>query len=184
MCNGRPVHTDVVIIAKLQEFSTGKLGAILSVMMEFGTPNRWMMSVKKGHDPLCSEIRDWVCLDPFGEFVQGNQQVGVAPERFSQGPDDVQPPHGERPCDGYGLQGVSWEVGFACIKLAPLAGAHDLIGISNRGGPIESLAERVAHEGARHRVVATHTHVDVSNEFPTVGNGDAPLQDPGRGALV
>jgi hypothetical protein len=29
-------------------------------------------------------------------------------------------PHGERPCDGYGLQGVSWEIGIACVKLAPL----------------------------------------------------------------
>jgi hypothetical protein len=29
MCNSRPVHTDVVVIAKLQEFSTGKLGAIV-----------------------------------------------------------------------------------------------------------------------------------------------------------
>jgi hypothetical protein len=32
--------------------------------------------------------------------------------------------------------------------------------------------------------MAAHAHVDVSNEFPTVGNGDAPLQDAGRGALV
>jgi hypothetical protein len=26
--------------------------------------------------------------------------VGVAPGRLLQGPDDVQPPHGERPCAG------------------------------------------------------------------------------------
>jgi hypothetical protein len=110
--------------------------------------------------------------------------VGVAPGRLSQGPDDVQPPHGEWPCDRYGLQGVSWEVGFMCVKLAPLTGAHDLVGISDRGGPIEALAERVAHEGARCRVVATHACVDVSNKFATVGNGDASLQDAGCGALV
>jgi hypothetical protein len=29
MCNGRPVHTDVVVVAKLQELSAGKLGAIV-----------------------------------------------------------------------------------------------------------------------------------------------------------
>jgi hypothetical protein len=29
--------------------------------------------------------------------------VGVAPGRLSQGSDIVQPPYGERPCDGYGL---------------------------------------------------------------------------------
>jgi hypothetical protein len=104
--------------------------------------------------------------------------VGVASERLSQGPDDVQPSHSEWPCDGYGLQGVSWEVCFACVKLAPLAGAHNLVGISDYGGPIEALAERVAHEGARRRVVATHARVDVSNKFATVGDGDAPMQDP------
>jgi hypothetical protein len=79
---------------------------------------------------------------------------------------------------------VSWKVGFACVKLAPLAGAHDLVGISNHGGPIEALAERVAHEGARCRVVAAHARVDVSNKFVIVGDGDAPLQDARRDALV
>jgi hypothetical protein len=79
---------------------------------------------------------------------------------------------------------VSREIGLAGVTLAPLAGAHDLVGISNRGGPIEALAERVAHEGARRRVVDTYTRVDVSNKLATMGDGDAPLQDAGRGALV
>jgi hypothetical protein len=30
MCNGRPVHVDVVVVAKLQEFSAGKLEVIVS----------------------------------------------------------------------------------------------------------------------------------------------------------
>jgi hypothetical protein len=94
------------------------------------------------------------------------------------------PPHGERPCDGYGLQGVSQEIGLAGVKLAPLTGAHDLTGVSDHGGPIEALAERVSHEGARCRMVATYARVDVSNEFSAVGDGDAPLQDSGHGALV
>jgi hypothetical protein len=47
---------------------------------------------EKGHGLLCSEICDLACLDPFGELVHGNQQVGVAPGRLSQGPNDVQPP--------------------------------------------------------------------------------------------
>jgi hypothetical protein len=103
------------------------------------------------------------------------QAAGVAPGRLSQGPDDVQPPHSEGPCDGYVLKGVSREIGLTWVELASLAGAHDLVGVGNRGGPIEALAKRVAHEGARRRVVAAHTCVDVSNEFPTVGGGDAPL---------
>jgi hypothetical protein len=79
---------------------------------------------------------------------------------------------------------MSWEIGFVCIKLAPLAGAHDLVGISDRGGPIEALVKCIAYEGARRRVVAAHACVDVSNEFPAMGDGDAPLQDPRRSALV
>jgi hypothetical protein len=103
--------------------------------------------------------------------------VGVVPGRLSQGPDNVQPPHSKRPCDGYRLEGVRREVNFAGVKLAPLAGAHDLASISNRGGPIEALAECVVHKGARRRVVATHARVNVSKEFAPLGNGYTPLQD-------
>jgi hypothetical protein len=131
----------VVVVAKLQELSAGKLGAIVG---DDGVQHSKLVDdvCEKRHGLLCYEICDWACLNPFGELVHDNQQVGVAPGRLSQGPDDVQPPHGERPCDGYGLQGMSWEVGFACVKLAPLAGAHDLVGISDRSGPIEASGTR------------------------------------------
>jgi hypothetical protein len=46
------------------------------------------------------------------------------------------------------------------------------------------LAERIAHVGTRRRVVATHACVDVSDELATLADGDAPLQDAGRGMLV
>jgi hypothetical protein len=48
MRDGCPVHADLVFVQKLLEFP-------LSVMIEFGTPNRWMMSVKK--DTACSARR-------------------------------------------------------------------------------------------------------------------------------
>jgi hypothetical protein len=76
------------------------------------------------------------------------------------------------------------EIGLAGVELAPLAGAYDLVGISNRGGPVEALAERSAYEGARRRVVTTHARVDVSDELTTLGDGNAPLQDARRGTLV
>jgi hypothetical protein len=43
--------------------------------------------------------------------------------------------------------------------LAPFAGGHDLVGVSDRSGPIKALAECVAHESARRRVVAAHTRM-------------------------
>jgi hypothetical protein len=110
--------------------------------------------------------------------------VSVAPRRPSQGTDDVQPPHGERPCDGNRLQGVSREISLTSIEPAPLAGTHDLVAVSDRGGPVEALAERVAHEGVWCGVMATHARVDVSNELTTMGNRDAPLQDARCGALL
>jgi hypothetical protein len=76
------------------------------------------------------------------------------------------------------------EISPADMEQAPLAGAHNLVGISDHGGPIKALAERVAHEGARHCVVTTYTRVDVSNKLAAVGDGDAPLQGTRCDALV
>jgi hypothetical protein len=75
------------------------------------------------------------------------------------------------------LEGVSWEIGLAGIELAPFAGAHDLDGVSNRGRPVEALAEYVADEGVRRRVVAAHARVNVSEELAPLGDGYASLQD-------
>jgi hypothetical protein len=94
MCNGRPVHADVVVVAEFQEFSAGKLGAIVG---DNGVRHSKPMDDvrEKGHGLFGPEVCDRACLDPLGEFVHDNQQVGVAPGRLSQGSDDVQSPHGE-----------------------------------------------------------------------------------------
>jgi hypothetical protein len=79
---------------------------------------------------------------------------------------------------------VSWEVGLAGVKLAPLAGAHDLAGVGDRGGPVKALAECVAHKGTRRRMMAAYARVDVPDKLTVLGNGDSPLQDTGCGTLV
>jgi hypothetical protein len=70
---------------------------------------------------------------------------------------------------------VSWEIGLAGVELAPFAGAHNLDGVRNRSGPIKALAECIAHEGARCRVVATHARMNVSEELAPLGDGHASL---------
>jgi hypothetical protein len=65
---------------------------------------------------------------------------------------------------------VSREVGLAGVLLPPFAGTHDLAGVGHRGGLVEALKERVAHEGAWRRVVAAYSCVDVAEEL-------APLRD-------
>jgi hypothetical protein len=39
------------------------------------------------------------------------------------------------------------------------------------------LAERVAHKGARRRVVTAHACVDVAKDLAPLGDGNASLQD-------
>jgi hypothetical protein len=82
------------------------------------------------------------------------------------------------------LKGVSREISLAGIELAPLASTYDLVGVSDHGGSVKALEESIAHEGTRRRVVASHARVDVSNELATLGDGDTPVQDARRGALV
>jgi hypothetical protein len=118
------------------------------------------------------------------KLVDRDQQVGEAPGRHPQGPDDVQPPHSERPCYGDGLQDMRGKVGLASVELAPFAGAHDLAGIRDRGGPVKALTERVANEGAGRGVMATDPRVDVPQELAPLRDGHASLQDAGGGALV
>jgi hypothetical protein len=79
---------------------------------------------------------------------------------------------------------VCRKVGLASVELPPLAGAHDLAGISDRSRPVEALVECVAHKGAWRRVVAAYARVDVSKELAHLRDGHASLQDARRGVLV
>jgi hypothetical protein len=150
----------VEFVAEFQEFPARELGPVV------GDDGVWYSKTmddvgEERHRLLYPEIRNWPYLDPLGKFVDCDQQVGEAPGRLPQGPDDVQPPYGERPCYGDGLQGVSRKVGFAGVELAPFAGAHDLAGIRDRGRPVKTLTERVAYEGAGCGVMAADPRVNI-----------------------
>jgi hypothetical protein len=73
---------------------------------------------------------------------------------------------------------MSWKMRLAGIELANFAGAHDLTGVGNNREPVEALVEHVSHKGAWCREVPAHAHMDISNQLLTLGDGDAPLQDP------
>jgi len=110
--------------------------------------------------------------------------VGVAPGRSLQWSDEIQSPHGKGPRDGDGLQSVSREVRLTGVELATFTCSHDLCGIGDRGWPEETLPERVAHEGAWRRMMATDSGVDASKQLPALGDRDTSLQDPRGAALV
>jgi hypothetical protein len=101
----------------------------LSVMMEFGTPKTMDDVVEERHRLLGPDAVQGPDLDPLGKFVDGDQQVRVAPGCLLQGADEVQTPHNKRPCDGYRLQSLSGQVGLPCIELTPFAGADNSRGV-------------------------------------------------------
>ena len=70
------------------------------------------------------------------------------------------------------------------VKLAALAGPHDISGIGDRGGPVKTLPKCVAHEGAWRSVVTAKASVDVSDQLLALGDGDALLQNTRGTALV
>jgi hypothetical protein len=71
-----PVHADVMLIAEIQELSTGELGAIVGDD-DIGDPKS-MDDVGEEKDGLLgADVSDWSSLDPFGELVNSHQQMGI-----------------------------------------------------------------------------------------------------------
>ena len=117
----------------------------LSVIMELGTPNRWMISVK--NSTACSALilvmgRTSIHLE---NLLICDKQVGEAPGCLLQRPDEVEAPDSKGPGDGDRLQSLSGEMNLPSIELASLIGPHDLRGIGQSGRPVETLSEGVSH---------------------------------------
>ena len=73
---------------------------------------------------------------------------------------------------------------LSSVKLATLAGPHDVGGVGDCGGPVKALPKRVTHEGARCGVVTADASVDVPDQLLALRNGDASLQNARGTALV
>jgi len=93
-----------------------------------------------GHDPC-----DGSDLNPLGEFVDCDKQVGEAPRHLLQRPDEIETPNNKRPSNGDHLQSLSWEVNLPSIKLASLTGPHNLRGVGHNSRPVEALSEDVSY---------------------------------------
>ena len=79
---------------------------------------------------------------------------------------------------------MGWEVYLSSVELATLAGSHNIGGVGDRGGPIETLPKHVTHDGARRSVMAADAGVDVADQLLALGDGDASLHDAREAALV
>jgi hypothetical protein len=84
MSYGRPEHTDVVVVAEIQKLFTSELGAIVRDDV-VGNSKAVDDVGKKEHSLLRSDAGDRTGLDPLGKFVNGDEQVGEAPNCPFQG---------------------------------------------------------------------------------------------------
>jgi hypothetical protein len=72
MSNGRPEHTDVVVVAEIQKLFTSKLGAIVRDDT-VGNPKAVDDVGEKEHSLLGPDAGDRPGFDPLGEFINGNE---------------------------------------------------------------------------------------------------------------
>jgi hypothetical protein len=151
---GGPIDSDMVVIVELEEFLSLKLRAIVR---DYGV---WYSKAvdhveEKFHGLLGLDRRNRLSLDPLRELVNGDKQVRVTPRRFPEGADQIEYLDCERPCDGDCLECLSRQVGPPSVVLAPFAGAHDPLSISDHRRLVKSPAEGVPNQHARRDVLTT-----------------------------
>ena len=99
---------------------------------------------------------------PLCKFVYGDKQVGKAPGRLFERPNQVKPPDHEGPHDGDHLESLGREVCLPSIVLAPFTGAYDLLGVGYYSGPVEALSEHIPNQGSRHGMVTVDPTMDIA----------------------
>jgi hypothetical protein len=87
-------------------------------MIELGTLNEI-------HGLPGADFSKGLCLDPLNKFINCNEQVGQAPGRLLEGSQEVETPHGERPCNGDRLEFVGQGMNLSSEVLASPAGCYD-----------------------------------------------------------
>ena len=98
-----PIDPDVLFIIESNEFPTGELRAI--VYDDGVWYSKAMDDVEEEqHGLLGFDHGDQSSFDPFHKFVYGDKQVGEAPGRLFEWPNQVKPPDREGPCDGDHLE--------------------------------------------------------------------------------
>jgi hypothetical protein len=81
--------------------------------------------------------------------------VSEAPGRLSEWSYDVEVPDGERPRDGDGLECLRREVSLSSIELAPFTVPHNVLGVRDYCGPVETLSKSLSDKRSRTGVVTT-----------------------------
>jgi hypothetical protein len=81
------------------------------------------------------------CLDPLGELVHRDEQVGEALSAFLRDPIKSNPQITKGQVMGMVLLGLCRHVCLSCVVLAALASLDYLLGVRHGGWPVETLSE-------------------------------------------
>ena len=88
--------------------------------------------------------------------------MGVAPGRFLQRSNQIEPLDHEGPCDGDHPECLGQEVSLPSIVLTPFVGVYDLLDIGYYSGPVEALSECIPNQGSRRGMVTTDPKMDIA----------------------
>ena len=133
---------------------------------------------------LAVALLDWLGLDPLGELVDRDQEVGETGWGLLERAYHVHAPYGEWPCDGDGLECQTREVRLVGILLASDAPLDDVDGVSVRGEPVEVVSHGFGDQRPGAGVMAAVTGVDVLEDLASLFWLYAALEHASHAASV
>jgi hypothetical protein len=181
--NSRPIHTDVVVVAEVEEFLPRKLGTVVGDdCVGYGEV---IDDVGEERDRLLGADRDdGSGLDPVRELVDCYEKVAKALGRLSEWAHHVEVPDGERPRDGDCLQCLRQEMSLSGVELAPFTAPHDVLRVGYRRGPVETLLKSFPDKGPWTGVVTASAGMYFLQQLTALIPEDAPHEYTGSPALV
>jgi hypothetical protein len=139
---------------------------------------------KEKHGLFGFDLGDWPRFYPFGKLVNGDEQMGLAPGRLLEGPDQIKPRDHERPRDGDCLECLGWQMGLLRIVLTPFTSAHYVHGIGHHSQLVEALPKSIPDEGPQRGMVSAGTVIDVLQQLSPLLGWDTTLQDLGVALFI
>jgi hypothetical protein len=103
---------------------------------------------------------------------------------LSEWPHHVEVPDDESPRDGDGLQSLRREVSLSSVELAPFTSLHDVLGVYDRRGPVETLSKSFPDKCSRTCVVIAGASMYLLQQLATLISEDAPHENASCSTLV
>jgi hypothetical protein len=181
--NNGPVHTDVVVVAEVDEFLPHELGVVVGDD-RVGYVEA-IDDVGEERDRLLgADVDDGSGLDPLRELVDRYEKGGEAPKRLSEWTHHVEVPDCEGSRDGDCLQRLRREVSLPGVELATFTAPHDVLRVRDRRGLVETLSKSFPDKGSRTGMVTTAVGMYFLQQLAALIPEDAPHEYAGSAAFV